>query len=82
MPQCPIGLYILQQGNFSKTGRHTDIHKYRNLGKMRKQRNMFQMKDKTKLSNVFTDLPRRMDKHSKNTNKQKIKEPITAEKYN
>lgn len=49
---------------------------------MRKQRNMFQMKDKTKLSNVFTDLPRRMDKHSKNTNKQKIKEPITAEKYN
>lgn len=72
---------------------------------MRKQRNMFQMKDKTKLSkkevnemeiskylpdeefktiiiNVFTDLARGMDKHSKNINKQKIKEPITAEKYN
>ena len=59
---------------------------------MRKQTNMFQMKDKTKLSkkevnemeisknlpdkefktiiiNVFTDLARRMDKHSKNINK-------------
>ena len=70
---------------------------------MRKQRNMFQMKDKTKLSkkevnemeisrylpdvefktiilNVFTDLARGMDKHSKNINKQKIKEPIAAEK--
>ena len=70
---------------------------------MRKQRNMFPMKDKTKLSkkevnemeiskylpdvefktiiiNVFTDLARGMDKHSKNINKQKIKEPIAAEK--
>ena len=70
---------------------------------MRKQRNMFPMKDKTKLSkkevnemeiskylpdvefktiiiNVFTDLARGMDNHSKNINKQKIKEPIAAEK--
>lgn len=62
---------------------------------MRKQRNMFQMKDKAKLSkkeingmeisknlpdvefktiiiNVFADLTRRMDKHSKNINKQKM----------
>lgn len=60
---------------------------------MRKQRNMFQMKDKTKLSkkevnemeiskylpdvefktiiiNIFTDLARGMDKHSKNVNKR------------
>ena len=37
---------------------------------------------KTIIINVFTDLARGMDKHSKNINKQKIKEPITAEKYN
>ena len=45
-------------------------------------KNLPDVEFKTIIISVFTDLARRMDKHRKNINKQKIKEPITAEKYN